>query len=66
MSEKIDSSKAIAIAVKFFKQHHPDASAVDITLKDNVWTVTVSTGLANKRIRKMMIDANFGNILGYV
>lgn len=66
MSERVDSAKAMAIAMKFFRRHHQEVSVVDIALKDSVWTVTVSTGLASKRIRKIMIDANFGNILGYV
>lgn len=62
---QVTKSDAIVNAIKFFEQHNSNVLPVDASLKEGVWTVTVSIGLITKVFRKVRVDANHGKILGY-
>jgi len=51
-------------ALKFFEQQHSDVVLEDMILKGNVWTVTVSIGIMDQKIKQVQIDANTGRIIG--
>jgi len=60
----IDEFKAKEIAKKFLEQYHSIVVS-DVLLEDEVWTVSAKTGLMPKDVKKVMIDAETGRILGY-
>ena len=60
----VDKSRAIAIALRFFEQHHSDIFLKDVILDVDVWIVTVSIGRIDNKIRQIKIDVNDGKILG--
>lgn len=60
----IDEFKAKEIARKFLEQYH-SIIVSDVLLEDDVWTVSAKTGLMPKDVKKVMIDAETGRILGY-
>jgi hypothetical protein len=65
MSIKIGESQAISTATRFLEQYHSgviDRSAIN---ENGVWAVEVSVGLTNNKMKKVMVDANTGRILGY-
>lgn len=51
-------------ALRFFEQQHSDVILEKMDLKGNVWTVTVSIGIINQKIKQVKIDANTGRIIG--
>lgn len=51
------------IALKFFEQQHSDVVLEDMVLKGNVWTVTVSIGIIDQKIKQVKLDANTGRII---
>ena len=60
----IDEFKAREIAKRFLEQYH-SIIVSDVLLEDEVWTVSAKTGLMPKDVKKVMIDAETGRILGY-
>ena len=60
----VDEFKAKEIARKFLEQYH-SIIVSDVLLEDEVWTVSAKTGLMPKDVKKVMIDAETGRILGY-
>ncbi|NHH97268.1 hypothetical protein DYY66_2366 [Candidatus Nitrosotalea sp. FS] len=60
----IDEFKAKEIARRFLEQYH-SIIVSDVLLEDDVWTVSAKTGLMPKDVKKVMIDAETGRILGY-
>lgn len=60
----VDEFKAREIARKFLEQYH-SIIVSDVLLEDEVWTVSAKTGLMPKDVKKVMIDAKTGRILGY-
>jgi len=60
----VDEFKAKEIARKFLEQYH-SIIVSEVILEDEIWTVSAKTGLMPKDIKKVMIDAETGRILGY-
>ena len=58
-----DSMWAMRIAEQYLKQHTSDLLPVEAYKEGNVWVVTISIGLVDKKFRKVIIDANSGKIL---
>jgi uncharacterized membrane protein YkoI len=50
-------------ALRFFEQQHSDVILEDMNLRGNVWTVTVSIGIIDQKIKQVKIDANTGRIM---
>lgn len=63
-STKIDYNESIEIAKKFLEQYH-SILKTNAVLDGKIWIVTVKTGLSNRNIRKVRIDADTGKILDY-
>ncbi|MFI5405560.1 MAG: hypothetical protein ACHQ1D_03490 [Nitrososphaerales archaeon] len=61
----IDSDKAKEIAIKYLEQHHSVIEATQAVLKDDIWSVTVSTSSFGEQARKIRIDAKTGRILSH-
>lgn len=61
----IDSEKAKEIAIRYLEQHHSVIEATQAILKDDVWSVTVTTSSFGEQTRKIRIDANSGRILSH-
>ena len=51
-------------ALRFFEQQHSDVVLEEMVLKGDVWTVTVSIGMTDQKIKQVRIDANTGKIIG--
>ncbi len=64
IEQKIDSAKAQELTRRFLSQYH---TVIDtkVALEKDVWIVTAYLGFANTQTRKVRIDANSGQILGY-
>lgn len=60
----IDEVKAKELARKFLEQYH-SIILLDAALEDYVWQVSAKVGLAPKDVKRIMIDAETGRILGY-
>lgn len=60
----VDEFKAKEIARRFLEQYH-SIIVSDVLLEDEVWTVSAKIGLMPKDVKKVMIDAETGRILGY-
>ena len=60
----VDEFKAKEIARKFLEQYH-SVIVSEVLLEGEVWTVSAKTGLMPRDVKKVMIDAETGRILGY-
>jgi len=61
-SLKIDDvRKAKEMAMRFVGQHYSVGYASAV-LKGDVWKISVTVGLPNKKIKEVSIDAESGNI----
>lgn len=61
----VDRIKAEKIAINFLQQYHSTSTVESSILNGEIWIVTTRIGLIDKQIRKIMIGANRGEILGY-
>lgn len=60
----IDEIKAKDLARRFLEQYH-SIVVLNAILEEDVWEVSAKIGLAPKDVRKVMVDAETGRILGY-
>ena len=65
VNRDIDSEKAKEIAIRYLEQHHSVIDAKEAVLKEDVWTVMVSTSSFGEQARKIRIDAKTGRILSH-
>lgn len=56
--------QAKIIATKFLEQYHSNVQPTGITLDDNVYLVTLETGLLEKKMMQVKVDAKTAQILG--
>ena len=62
---RIDKKKAEKIAEDFLLQYNSTITFESSLLEGEIWIVISKIGLINKKIRRIMIDANTGRILSY-
>lgn len=60
-----DIIHAKTIATKFLEQYHGNVQSKEITLDDNVYLVTLETGLLERKTMQVRVDAKTGQILGF-
>lgn len=61
----IDENKAKKISTNFFEQHNSILDVKGATLEDGVWTVTLLISSFGLELRKILIDAQTGTIIGW-
>ena len=61
----IDKKKAEKTAEDFLQQYNSSITLESSHLEGEIWVVMAKIGLVNKKIRRVMIDANSGRILSY-
>lgn len=59
----LDEGSVIKIATRFLEQHYSGISAIDATLNNNVWAVTLYIGMINPTKKIIKITADTGRIL---
>lgn len=64
MGQKIDSMIAQEMARRLLSQYH---SVIDTKahLENDTWVVTAHIGFSNTQTKRVRIDANSGQVLGY-
>lgn len=67
MAVIVDAPKAIEIAQKFLEKYHDTINLKSSSLDEaqKVWTIKVDVGFLSEQLKKIRVDANDGNILGY-
>ena len=65
MLSLVDPALAIRIATRFLEQYNSHVTPIDAVLAGDVWRVTVSVGLTDKKLRLVRIDGNTGKIIDY-
>lgn len=63
--QQTDMVHAKVIATKFLEQYHGNVQTKNIVLDDNVYLVTLETGLLEKKMIQVRVDAKTGKILGF-
>ncbi len=62
---QLGENKAKMNAARFFEQYHNNVVVKEAVLEGDVWQVTVSIGLMDKKIRRIRIHDHSGEILEY-
>ena len=62
--QQTDIIHAQIIATKFLEQYHSNVQSKNITLDDNVYLVTLETGLLEKKMIQVKVDAKTSQIIG--
>lgn len=64
MSICINEVDAKQVATKFLEQYHSNVLPKEITLEDNTYSITLVTGVIEKKTVQVKVDANTARIVG--
>lgn len=61
--QQLGIAQATAIATKFLEQYHSNVQLKEIVLDGDVYLVTLETGLLEKKIMQVKVDAKTAKII---